>query len=466
MGLFSNIRERKGSVLCFFALLLVGSIVAFFLVRSEIAQLNWEVPGTPDEYPFVYRLRPWLVGIACYIPCLVALYMCAASILDRYLMLNILQTFALTTGVIFLIWLLFDFSENVSDIAVMDSPLTGMFRFYANQIPMVLSLILPYSLLLATLWSLSTLSRNCEITPMMQSGQGLFRIAAPVLIVGLLTSVYTTIFNYQWAPSAALYRRLTFDDIRRIKHKTNDPIVYRNKKDNRIWTIQEFPRLDKPYDPFLGVRIENFSAPGRLDVEYFADTATWNPKTREWILGNVLTRRHENNDLDMPVFVDDGERKESITLPYRETPWLLITPGVRIDTRGVPDLVTRLEEHSEDEDRMAFRTHKYLRFAQGFSSFVLVLLAIPGGISFSRRATLSGIGIALGLSGCMIFGFEVFPSLSSAGYLPPFLGAWLPNIIFTLIALYLFYTKLAHRTIFDYLPLSRKGKKETGHDKT
>lgn len=456
MDYFSTIKKRKGSLISFFCLILAGIAAASYLVPSEINQLSWEVPGTPDQYPFVYSIRPWLVGIACFIPCLVSLYLLFGRILDRYMLLNILNTFALTTGVIFLIWLLGDFSENVSDITSMDSPLEGLFLFYANQIPMVLSLILPYSLLLATLWSLSTLSRNCEITPMLQTGSGLMRITLPILFVGFLTSVYTTIFNYQWAPSANLYRRLTLEDIHRTKHNRTDPIVYRNDINNRIWTIDEIPRMDKRHASFKGIHIEQFSSPGKLSVEYFADKADWNQASREWTLTNVTTRTHRDDE-EILMFEGNGAVRESLILPYQETPWMLITPGVKIDTRSVPDLVKNLEEKSVNySDRKAFRTHKYLRFAQGFSAFVLVLLAIPGGINFSRRATLSGIGIALGLSGCMIFGFEIFPAIASAGYLPPFLGAWLPNIIFTMIALVLFYSKLAHRNFSDYLPWKRK----------
>lgn len=464
MGLLSFISERKKSLFWFLGFLAVGTAAALALIPREITQLNWEVPGDPDDYPLVYQLRPWLVGAGCYLPALGALLMSFAGTLDRYMARHLLSCLMLTTSIIFLIWLLGDFSENVSEISSMDSPLKGMVRFYANQIPMVLSLILPYSLLLATLWSLSTLSRNCEITPMLQSGRGLLRVTMPLIIIGFFVSLYTTIFNYQWAPSATLYRRLTFDDISREKNRKRnkpvDPIIYKNDLDNRIWSIGEFPPLNKPDEPFKDVHIEQFSAPGKLKVEYFAESARWQPRERDWVLSNVSVRWHPDDRREIPFFEEEVAAK--MILPYRETPWLLITPGVKIDTRSVPDLVTHLDEHSLNaKDRMQFRTHKYLRFAQGFSSFILVLLAIPGGITFSRRAGLSGIGIALGLSGCMIFGFEVFPSLASAGYLPPYLGAWLPDIIFLCIAFGMFYRRLAHRSLSDFLPWRRK-KAETG----
>lgn len=460
MGFLSRISERKSSIIWFFALLLIGIGSASYFIPKEISQLNWEVPGKAEEYPLVYMLRPVLILVACLLPALGALLMCFAKTLDRYMAKNLLSTFFLTTSIIFLIWLLGDFSDNVTDITNMDSPIKGMIRFYANQIPMVMGLIVPYSLLLATLWTLSTLSRNCEITPMLQSGRGLLRITFPLILIGLFTTLYMTIFQYQWAPSATLYRRLTLDDINRAKNlrenKLPTPIIYRNDIDNRIWRITLFPPLEKPTEPFKIVCIEQFSEPGKLSTEYFADEARWNSDERVWTLTNVRTRIHPDEKDSIPYFAPP---QKTMTLPFRETPWLLITPGIRLDSRSVPDIVSHLEDHSlNTKDRLQYRTHKYLRFAQGFSCLVLSLLAIPGGISFSRRGSLSGVGTALGLSGCMIFAYEVFPSLASAGYIPPFLGAWLPDIIFFLIALYLFQTRLAQRKLSDFFGFLRRKK--------
>lgn len=61
----------------------------------------------------------------------------------------------------------------------------------------------------------------------------------------------------------------------------------------------------------------------------------------------------------------------------------------------------------------------------------------------------------------MLFLYEFFPTLASAGYLPTWLGAWMPNIIYTIIAIRLFQTRLAHRSFLEML----KGLEKTpAHD--
>jgi lipopolysaccharide export system permease protein len=43
------------------------------------------------------------------------------------------------------------------------------------------------------------------------------------------------------------------------------------------------------------------------------------------------------------------------------------------------------------------------------------------------------------------------PTLATAGLLPCWLGAWLPNIIYLLIGIYLFQSRLAMRTVRECL---------------
>ena len=105
----------------------------------------------------------------------------------------------------------------------------------------------------------------------------------------------------------------------------------------------------------------------------------------------------------------------------------------------------------------SLQTEWHVRIARMFSCIILTFIAIPSAITFQRRSTMSGIGIALFLAAAMLFLYEFFPTLASAGYLPTWLGAWMPNIIYTVIAIRLFQTKLAHRSFMEML----KGLKKT-----
>jgi lipopolysaccharide export system permease protein len=80
---------------------------------------------------------------------------------------------------------------------------------------------------------------------------------------------------------------------------------------------------------------------------------------------------------------------------------------------------------------------KYNRLASPFSMLVMTLI----GVSLSSRKLRGGIGMHLGLGILLAFAYILLMRVSTVfatfGNLPPYLAAWIPNIIFTIIGLYL-----------------------------
>jgi lipopolysaccharide export system permease protein len=68
--------------------------------------------------------------------------------------------------------------------------------------PAIILLLLPYSLLLALLYSLGKLSTNREIIAIIQSGRGVVRTTLPLIIAGAFCTLLTLGLNYHWAPIA------------------------------------------------------------------------------------------------------------------------------------------------------------------------------------------------------------------------------------------------------------------------
>ena len=110
------------------------------------------------------------------------------------------------------------------------------------------------------------------------------------------------------------------------------------------------------------------------------------------------------------------------------------------------------------EDRAKKRTEWHVRIARVFSCLVLVLLAIPSSVTFQRRGTMKGIGIAVVLAAFMLFLYRVFPSLGEAGLIQAWISAWIPNVLYTIIAIYIFRKNLAHRSFKEWLQAKLNGK--------
>ncbi len=87
-----------------------------------------------------------------------------------------------------------------------------------------------------------------------------------------------------------------------------------------------------------------------------------------------------------------------------------------------------------------YEVEYHKRIASSFASFILTTI----GVSLSSRKRKGGMGMYLGIGLVLSFGYIMLQTVSAsfainAGF-PPMLAAWMPNILFTLIA-YLCYRK-------------------------
>jgi len=101
------------------------------------------------------------------------------------------------------------------------------------------------------------------------------------------------------------------------------------------------------------------------------------------------------------------------------------------------DYINLLELQGSDEIRL-FLIEKHRRFASPFAVFILTLI----GVSLSSRKVRGGIGmnigIGLGLSFSYILFLQFASQFSLKGNLGPMLAMWIPNIIYSFIALALY----------------------------
>ena len=74
------------------------------------------------------------------------------------------------------------------------------------------------------------------------------------------------------------------------------------------------------------------------------------------------------------------------------------------------------------------------RIAMSFSSFILTII----GLSLSSRKRKGGMGLYLGIGLALSFSYIMLQTVSSTFAIqsdtPPLLAAWIPNIIFAVIA--------------------------------
>ncbi len=363
-------------------------------------------------------------------------------LLDRYIIRNFLQPYIYCILGFLSIWLIFDISDNSSTIFDERAPLGLVLRFYWTQIPQVLVILLPVSLLLALLFALGRMSRSNEIVSMLTAGVSVPRLVLPLLVIGLLTTGVTFALNYSLSAHAELARKNFLDQVKRggVRDVVISGQVFRNRTDNRTWYISRF----RPHTTeFSGVQIVQQDANENITRNYIATDAFYEPATKNWRLEKVKVV-----DYDPAGNITDDKVLSALTIKdWSETPYRLSSANVRPEFLGISELNEYLHFNADFPETLLapFRTQLQYRWALPWTCFVVAVMATPLGIGFSRRGILASVSAAIGLVFSMNFLTHLFLALGEGDRVSPFAAAWTPNLIFFAIGLYLLRLRATNR---------------------
>jgi lipopolysaccharide export system permease protein len=366
------------------------------------------------------------------------------TILDRY----ILQKFATPFAYCFLgfigIWFIFDLSDNLPDFIQGHAGFDVLMEYYGSQIPQLVVVCLPIGLLLGLLYSLSAMSRSNEIISMLGAGLSVTRILVPLIAVGVILSLVTTFFNFAGAPHAAAAKKQMVRDIKRGEKRTEAVFghLFRNREELRTWFMR---RINIQRGKIGDIQILQQNADGDILQQWYAREANYQPETKRWILSNArYVEMSPGGD------ITKSELKDSLVIDgWNETPWRILSSVMNPEFLAVPELQDYLTYNSDfPEKRLAaYRTHLYYRWALPWFCLVVVFLAAPMGIVYSRRGILGGVAVAIALFFSLVFTSSLFVALGKGQRIPPFIAAWGPVIFFFAIGLVLVWYRSTNREL-------------------
>lgn len=443
-------RRQTRHILIVVTMLAIGAIAAAIIIPPEIKAVEQQLIGFPDSDVAAQSARPWVLAGLCLLPALGAVLYSLNGTLDRYISRRFLTMFGICLTSLYVIWWLFDLTDHMSDFQQSTNTFRTMWVYYGTLLPAVLMLLLPYALLLSLLESLGKLSTNREIIAIIQSGRGVLRTTTPLIIAGLLCTIFTMGLNYHWAPSA-VGREDEILNVAKGQDATEaTKVLYRSRQTQRLWMVSAFPPDYEKGAPLVGVEVTVTSSDNQLKSRLTADTASWDKQTARWTFHNALLCRYQPGK--PPVFTTHD--KPLVISNWRETPWQIIKPGLSAEHLGIPDLNSWLQTnalHPQMAESSPYLTHWHYRFALPFSCLITILLATPLAIHFSRRGAGGGVFLAVVLSAMMMLTSTIILTFGESGHLPPMLAAWLPNIIFGGIGIYLYRRRIAGRPIYHSL---------------
>lgn len=366
------------------------------------------------------------------------------DILDLYVLKKFLIPFFYSIVGFVAIWFVWDLSSNAPDFIQGHISFGMLLRFYLTQIPEVMVLSIPVAILLALLYSFTQMSRHNEIISMLCSGRSLYRIFLPFVFVGLLLVGLVTYFNYQQAPQAKAIKDQLKDEIKTGMKRTKllNNHLFRNRVDNRTWYLQS---LDVAHQRAHQLQIIQQDGNGNIVEKWYVVDASYDPATHTWHFSNV---NHVVVDPAGNIVSFDFSEQRDVS-DWSESPWRIGSSAMDPNVLGVPELKEYLAHNSDfPKVRLApFITHLYYRWSLPWTCLIVIFIAVPLGVIYSRRSILGGITLAVGLFAALLFSDNLFLALGKGSRCFPWIAAWGPNFIFLGIGCYLLWIKATGREL-------------------
>ncbi len=350
--------------------------------------------------------------------------------IDLYIIKKFLGTYFFAIAIIISIAIVFDLAEKVEDFLEKSAPVNEIiFDYYLNWIPYFANLFSSLFTFIAVIFFTSKMAYNTEIIAILSSGVSFRRMMYPYFISAFVIAMLSFLLMAYIIPPANVIRK-DFE-YKYIKNpiRNTDKDIHRQIEPGLFIYMKSYNTTNDVGYKFSMEKFEN----GVLKSKLISDYVKWDSTISKWTIRNYYIRD-----------IDSLSEK--------------ITTGSKIDTalNMLPEEFKRMQNFTEtmnlrelnkyiDQQYMQGADNvvellidKYSRFAYPFSTFILTLI----GVALSSRKARGGIGMHIGFGLLLSFSFILFMRFTTmfaiSGSLNALFAVWLPNIIYAIIAVFLY----------------------------
>ncbi len=351
--------------------------------------------------------------------------------IDKYILKQYFGTFIGLFLLFIPISILVDLGERLEKFVENKVPFSEILVYYKAFILTFFNVLFPIFLFLSIIWFTSRMAQNTEIIAILNGGMPFGRFVLPYLFGAVLIAGSVIYLNTNIIPKA----RMTYNEF--WSTYFNKWGNYREKNDvyrqldstDYVYVSSINHKNNMAYD-FILERIEN----GKLTYRLYAQRIRRNNDSSQmYQLSNVLIRKFLPGgkqqvekrmvfDTIMPFTFDDL------------TPMNYVAEG--LSNKELKVFIEK-EKLRGSQNIGRYLLEKYKRVSLPVSALILTFIAV----AVASRKRRGGIGLNLAIGVVIAFGYiffeKIFGILTVKSGFSPFLAAWIPNVIFLLLALYL-----------------------------
>jgi LPS export ABC transporter permease LptG/LPS export ABC transporter permease LptF len=356
------------------------------------------------------------------------------QIIDTYILAGFLFYFGLLLMSFVLMYQFFQFFTLLSDMIKNNIPMSHMLTYHFFLTPRLIYEFAPVAVLAAVLVVFGVMAKNNEVTAFKACGISVYRLAAPVLIGGLLLSGSLFAFDQNWLPAADRRQDQLYNEI-----KNKAPQTYQRPDHKWVYGLHDRVYYYKYFLPaentMLGVNVYEIDPVHfRLTRHIFAEKARWEPNLNKWVFENGWSRDFKGDRVGAFDPFAGGTRTFN---ELEEKPDYFMkekTQPLQMNFYELQAEISDLKQSGFPTTPLEVELQK--KFSTPLFALILAIVSVPFAFRGGNRGAMAGVGISIGIY-VVYYGLDhLFEQVGDLSQLSPAVAAWSPDLIFSLVGLY------------------------------
>ena len=351
--------------------------------------------------------------------------------IDKYIVGKFISTFVIALLLIIGIVIIFDISERIDDFVEKEAPLRAIiFDYYLNFVPYFMNMFSPLFVFITVIFFTSKMAADTEIIAILSGGISFHRMMVPYIFSATLIALFSLGLNLFVIPDASKTRVEFENQYFKDKTKSVGRNVHYQIAPGEFVYAESFSSWNNTAYRFTLEKIED----NKLVSKISAETAVYDTTRRSWRLKKYFIREYNH---DLTDRIKSGLQLDTI-IPLSVKDFYYNEKTVQtLDYFELDEMIKVQKMRGDANVKMAL-IEKNRRLAIPFSAFILTIM----GVALSSKKRRGGIGWNIGIGIALAFTYILFLKFSEmfvhVDVLPPAVALWLPNIVFAVIAAFLY----------------------------
>jgi lipopolysaccharide export system permease protein len=321
-------------------------------------------------------------------------------------------------------------SENIDSFIENDAPFMAIVvDYYINFIPYFINLFIFLFTFISVIFFTSKLAGDTEIIAILSSGISFWRFLFPYLVSAVMLAVASFYLGNFLIPKTNQVRRIFKNTYMEKLTKDNEKHIHIQIQPNTFVYVESYN-----INLGLGQKFSLEQMDGQqLTYKIMADRIKWDTAANKWNLQNYYLRTFDSIGNQI---IEQGKKMDT-TINLKTTDLYKIKERFEeMNYYELNDFIDR-EKQKGSIVYKKYEIEKHKRMSGPVAIIILTFI----GVALSSRKVRGGIGLHLGVGIGLTFSYIMFMQFSTVfstyGNLSPVIGAWIPNIVFTFIGIYL-----------------------------